>query len=72
MRIKNYWQIGLLQFVHCLKLAINGQGLKDVENDNVYTTEEVKDKLKKWSKQFPSNVNSLDRKNNTFKHELLT
>lgn len=26
------------------------QGLKDVENGNVYTTDEVKDKLKKWFK----------------------
>jgi transposase InsO family protein len=29
-------------------------------------------RLKKWSKQFPSKVNSLDRKNNIFKHDLLT
>jgi transposase InsO family protein len=29
-------------------------------------------RLKKWSKQFPSKVNSLDGKNNIFKHELLT
>jgi len=26
------------------------QGLKDVEDGNVYTTEEVKDKLNKWLK----------------------
>ena len=29
-------------------------------------------RLKKWSKQFPSKVNSLDGKKNIFKHELLT
>jgi predicted transcriptional regulator len=26
------------------------QGLKDIEDGNVYTTEEVKDKLNKWLK----------------------
>ena len=26
------------------------QGLRDVENNNTYTTEEVEDKLKKWLK----------------------